>query len=153
MKNILLDQFAIEAIEIKKLNGYENANYLVKSETGKFIFKTYPASDDLLSMVKAENEALIHLHSQTNSPVPVPFVDGSYVKLLKIEGEERICRMLTFIEGDLLGDVPHTKSLFRSLGAFIAKLDLQLQNFTNYTIKARQWKWDIQYLHLNNKYL
>jgi ethanolamine-phosphate phospho-lyase len=45
-----------------------------------------------------------------------------------------------------------TKSLYQSLGRFIAQLDLQLQSF-NKIIKARRWHWDIQYLHLNKKYI
>jgi len=61
--------------------------------------------------------------------------------------------MLSFLDGELLGNVTPTKTLYQSLGRFIAQMDLQLQSFNNSTIKARQWQWDIQYLHLNKKYI
>jgi Ser/Thr protein kinase RdoA (MazF antagonist) len=105
--------------------------------------------------VEAENEALLFLHKTTNKifPKPIVFKDNSLVKIIKIEEKELICRMLSYLEGELLGNVVPTKSLYQSLGKFIAQLDIQLKSFNNKTINARQWQWDIQYLHLNKKYI
>ena len=41
MKELIKTEFGFQNVEIKKLVGYENFNYLVKTERGKFIFKTY----------------------------------------------------------------------------------------------------------------
>ena len=34
--------FGIVPLEIKKLNGYENENYLITAKDARFIFKSYP---------------------------------------------------------------------------------------------------------------
>ncbi len=154
MKKLFQIQFGFNPIEIKKLWGYENSNYLVRTKDIQYIFKTYLKNAETFKLVEAENETLLFLQSPNNNfPKPIKFKDGSLVKILEIEGKERLCRMLSFLEGELLGNVTHTKTLFQSLGRFIAQLDLQLQSFNNKTIKARQWQWDIQYLYLNKKYI
>ena len=155
MKKILQIQFGLIPIEIKKLWGYENSNYLVKAKDKKYVFKTYIKNTETFALVEAENEALLFLHKTNNKifPKPIIFKDNSLVKTIKIEEKELICRMLSYLEGELLGNVTPTKSLYQSLGKFIAQMDIQLQSFNNKTIKARQWQWDIQYLHLNQKYI
>lgn len=155
MKKLIQKQFGFHSIEIKQLWGYDNLNYLIKTNNGNYVFKTYLNNTETITFVEAENEALLYLQSSNNNkyPDPIKFKDGSLIKIIEIEGEERICRMLSFLEGELLGNVIPTKTLFKSLGKFVAKLDVKLQSFNNNTVKARQWQWDIQYIHLNKKYI
>ena len=155
MNRVLQKQFGFNNIEIKKLNGYDNANYLITTENGKYIFKTYLKNAELLALIEAENKALLFLQKSMNHkfPRPIPFTDGSFVKILNINKKETICRMLLFLDGESLANVEHTESLFRSFGIFLARLDKKLIEFSNCTIKARQWEWDIQYLNLNKKYI
>ena len=155
MDKLLRSEFGFHQIEIKKLDGYDNANYLVKTNTTKYIFKTYINSGELLDLVIAENETLLFLQKSDKNkyPKPIQFTDGSYNKILNIDGEKRICRLLSFLDGEFLGDTKPTKKLFQSFGSFLAEIDLNLQKFKNYPIMARQWEWDIQYLDLNKKYI
>lgn len=155
MKKLLQTQFAINPIEIKKLWGYDNSNYLVKTKDIQYVFKTYIKNTETLALVEAENEVLLFLHNtnKNNFPKPIIFKDNSFVKIIKIKEKELIVRMLSFLDGELYGNVTPTKTLFQSLGRFIALLDIQLQSFNNKTIRARRWHWDIQYLHLNKKYI
>ena len=155
IKKILITQYDINPIEIKKLWGYDNSNYLVKTEDRQYVLKLYLKDTDTFELVEAENEALLFLHKTNNKIIPKPiiFKDNSLVKIVKIEEKELICRMLSYLEGEMLGNVEPTKTLYQSLGKFIAQLDIQLQSFNNKTINARQWQWDIQYLHLNKKYI
>ncbi len=155
MNKLLQSEFGFQQIEIEKLNGYDNANYLVKTDDHRFIFKTYKYDDELLDLVEAEIETLLFLQKSDKKkyPKPIQFSDGSYSKILIFDGEKRICRMLTFLNGEFLGDIKSTKKLFQSFGIFLAKTDLKLQKYKNYAIMARQWEWDIQYLDLNKKYI
>ena len=155
MNKLLQKLFGFNQVEIKKLTGYDNSNYLIKTEKGKYIFKTYIKNTESLALVEAENETLLFLQNTGNDklPKPIKYIDGSLIKILKIDGKETICRMLSYLEGSFLGDVKHNKNLFQSLGTFLAQMDIKLQSFNNYTIKARQWEWDIQHLHLNKKYI
>ncbi|MDH5474271.1 MAG: aminotransferase class III-fold pyridoxal phosphate-dependent enzyme [Cyclobacteriaceae bacterium] len=155
MKDSLQGQFEFQIVEIKKLNGYDNANYLIRTSDTKYIFKTYRYTSDSMSLVEAENNTLLSLQNnhQNKLPKPIPFKDGSYVKILKLNGEETICRLLSYLEGKFLGDVTLTPNLLNSLGRFLASLDLNLQTLSSYRIKARVWEWDLQYFNLNKKYI
>ena len=41
MNKLLQKEFGFEQIEIKKLDGYDNSNYFIKTNSNKYIFKTY----------------------------------------------------------------------------------------------------------------
>jgi len=155
MKSILHEQFGINATEVKRLSGLDNANYLVKTKTEHYIFKTYPYSQDTLTLVEAENDALLFLQNegQKGTQMPIPSKNQSYAALVQIDGRECICRMLSYLDGEFLGDVPHNKELIQSLGRFLARLDLKLQSFINYRIQARKLKWDILHLDMSKQYL
>ena len=155
METILLKHFKINATRIKKLSGLDNANYLVETETERYIFKTYLYEKHTLDFVEAENCALLFLHKegQNTIPKPIQLPDGSYTLILNIEGKKYICRMLSYLDGKFLVDVPHTKKMFQSFGKFLAQLDVKLQQFNNCTFEARKLKWDILYLNMSKKYL
>ncbi|MDO7610486.1 MAG: aminoglycoside phosphotransferase family protein, partial [Crocinitomicaceae bacterium] len=84
MKDIIKKEFGILPIQITKLNGYDNINYLIKTEGESFIFKTYPASESNFALLEAESQALLYLQQKSNSktPKPIPFLDESYTKNL-----------------------------------------------------------------------
>ncbi len=155
MNNFLQTEFGFQETEIKKLDGYDNANFLIKTNSDKYIFKTYKSDEGLYDLLKSENDTLLFLQKSDKKkyPKPIQFSDGSYIKNHTIDGEKRICRMLSYIDGTFFGDVEPTKVLFQSFGIFLAEIDLKLQKHTNFTIMARQWEWDIQYLDLNKKFL
>ena len=61
MNSLLEKAFSFQIIETKKLNGYENENYLIKTVDNQYIFKKYPYSEDLKSLIKDENKILLFL--------------------------------------------------------------------------------------------
>jgi Ser/Thr protein kinase RdoA (MazF antagonist) len=149
LKTLIQDHFNLSSLEIKRLPGYENCNYLIKSSLSKTIFKTYNYNKELLLILEAENETLLYLQEKNAKkfPKPIPFASGEYLKVLDIKGDATICRMLSFLDGDFLGDQKITPELCSSFGVFLAEMDLKLQNFSSQTLKARQWEWDLQYFH------
>ncbi|MFP4844216.1 aminotransferase class III-fold pyridoxal phosphate-dependent enzyme [Winogradskyella sp. PE311] len=153
MIDTISNWFNFNITELKKLNGYDNVNYLLKTDKTKYIFKTYTFSEDLMALIEAENEVLNALKNNNNFPKPIAFKDGDFIKVTDIDNTKTICRLLTFLDGDFLGDVTHTHSLVQSIGEFTAQMDLQLLKLNNYILKARQWEWDLQYLQLNKKHI
>ena len=155
MKELLETEFELYSPEIKRINGYDNVNYVIKDKLTSYIFKTYAYDKELLAVLQAENEVLLHLQGDSDDkfPQPIRFRDGSFIKMIVIDGKKTICRMLSFLDGDFLGDQKYTIALVRSLGNFLAEMDLRLKQLDNHILKARQWEWDLQYLHLNKKYL
>jgi ethanolamine-phosphate phospho-lyase len=153
MLNTITSWFNFDIISLKKLNGYDNVNYRLTTETTKYIFKTYTFTEDLLALVEAENSILQTLKKDQSFPEPIRFATGNFLKITTLNGVKTICRLLTFLEGTFLGDATHTPELAASIGSFTAQMDLQLLDINNYVLKARQWEWDLQYLHLNKTYI
>ncbi len=155
VNNFIKKEFGLQVADYKQLDGYDNLNYRISTSDSSYIYKTYKYSEVSYDMVKAENDTLLFLQSDFKNkvPKPIPFKDGSYLGAFSIKEQPSICRMLSFLEGDFLGDVSHTVQLIESLGAFLAELDLKLKEFKNYTIQSRQWEWDLQYFDLNRKYI
>ena len=58
MLNTIKSWFNFEIVDLKKLNGYENINYLLKTDSAKFIFKTYVYSEAMMALIEAENNVL-----------------------------------------------------------------------------------------------
>ncbi len=150
-KRILEEFYGLNEIKITKLDGYDNQNFKVNSDKGKFIFKTYKTLPDLQELIEGENQTLLHLNQDNENifPKPIPNLDGSF---LNFENGV-ISRLLSFVDGAFLGDVTHTPDLFLSFGEFLAKMDTQLLNFRNSAIKARILNWDLKNLDLNQKYI
>mgnify|MGYP004004921201 FL=1 len=121
MNQLIEKAYNIKIIEIKKLNGYENENYLIKTINNKFIFKKYPYSSELESIIHAENETLLFLSQNNNQfPNPINTAEGLFLKVYEIDGEKFICRMLSFLEGEMLGSIKNNKEIFESFGFFCA---------------------------------
>ncbi len=155
MERLLQNLFDLSISEIKKLDGYDNANYLLKAGDERYIFKTYPFDQELLEIIRAETAVLNKIQEGHSGefPRPIPFENGEFVQVHSVKGSAQICRLLSFVDGQFLGDLNNQPEHARSLGTFLAKLDLALAPLNVTVFKARQWEWDLQYLQLNKKYL
>jgi 4-aminobutyrate aminotransferase-like enzyme/aminoglycoside phosphotransferase (APT) family kinase protein len=151
LKALLKEEFGFENPKIKLLTGYFNLNYLITHHEEKFILKTYRFDPENWDVLQAENEVLLQLADQkiAGIPRPIHFSDGKYLLQRQLEGKTSIIRMLSYLEGEFLGSVPASKATYKSLGSFVAKLNLGLSTCKNYVLRSRQLDWDIQYLHLN----
>jgi 4-aminobutyrate aminotransferase-like enzyme len=155
MEHLLAKNYNFINPKIKKLVGYDSDNYLVKSNSGKFMWKVCPNEKNKIDFAKAENEVLLHLQKNENNKFPAPIKNNSdgFLTSFKVENSAKTARLLTFLEGDFLGDAEHSLELFESFGTFLAEMDLNLKDFQNYVITARQNKWDLQHFLLNEKYV
>lgn len=155
MINQLFKNYNLKNPKLKKLVGYDSENYLVENGSEKFILKIIPNEKNKVDFAHAENEVLLHLQKNKNNKFPVPVKNNNDELLTYFESENSIktTRLLTFLEGEFLGDAEHTLQLFKSFGNFLAETDLELKDFQSYTIAARQNKWDLQHFLLNEKYI
>ena len=156
IETLITEYFGLENFQLKKIVGYDNANYRIKTTEANYILKTYLEDAELLEIIAAENESLLHLQTTDQAsayPQPIPFLDGAYIKTLVIDGKRAIVRMLSYLEGAFLGDQLMTAGAVAAVGRFLAHLDLSLQPVRSAVYQARQWEWDLQYLPLCKKYL
>jgi 4-aminobutyrate aminotransferase-like enzyme len=151
---ILRSEFGLSNISLRVLDGYANANYLVSSAQGKYIFKSY-FDVKLQETVEAENRLLLHLKSKgvTEIPEPIAFLDTSFSKVFELEGQHLLCRLLTFVDGIFLGDLELNDTLVGSLGSYVATLDKALMDFDHVAFRAKKSSWDLQYVLQNKKYI
>ncbi|WP_203258404.1 aminotransferase class III-fold pyridoxal phosphate-dependent enzyme [Hyunsoonleella ulvae] len=155
LKQYIQEVFGITVTQAKQLDGYDNSNYLIVADNTNYIFKTYGYTTALFDLVQAENEALLHVAKSLNtkSPQPLKAKNGAYATRMPAENGDKICRLLTYVDGSFLGDVTHTEPLITAFGTFLAKLDVELQLVNNYTIQSRSWPWDIKCFELNKAYM
>jgi 4-aminobutyrate aminotransferase-like enzyme/Ser/Thr protein kinase RdoA (MazF antagonist) len=134
----------------RKLNGYDNANYLIESGEGKYVFKTYPFSEATLDLVEAETGVLLALQPdfEERIPKPLPLAGGAFVQTVQWEGKRLIVRLLSFLEGEFMGGILPSAADYRALGGFLAELDLGLMTQKSYVLQARKWEWHLAYPEL-----
>lgn len=96
-----------EINSITQLGGYENLNYLIKTNTSKYILKTYLYNEDTYDLLTEENRILTHLQNfkDTETPHPIKFNNNETLLIININNEQRICRLLSYIEGQFLGEM------------------------------------------------
>ncbi len=155
MELLLTNNYYLINPKIQKLVGYDSENYLVENGSEKFIAKVIPNEKNKVDFAQAENEVLVHIQKNANNkfPAPVKNKNDEFLTAFESENSSKTARLLTFIEGEFLAKTKHTTQLFESFGKFLAEMDLDLKDSQNYTIAARQNKWDLQYFLQNEKYI
>jgi ethanolamine-phosphate phospho-lyase len=153
MQSVLHEHFGIQSSVITKLAGYDNENFLVETGDSKYILKTY--QQPLFDLLAAESDVLVQLNQSSPGlyPAAIPDHQGHAVWQFEKKGKKSIGRLLSYLEGQFFAEAAHTPALFRSLGAFLANMDIQLQGVRNYVIQSRQFHWDLQHLMLTEPYV
>ena len=148
--------YGLNIKSLKKLNGYDNENYLLDSHEGKkFILKKYPFSKNNISLISSENDCLIHLNKNSNNSYPEPIFSrgNKYLEIIGSKNDKYIIRVLSYLKGKFLGEIKVNDDTLSSIGEIVGKLTKHLKNYSNDSISSRKWEWDIQYLDLNKKFL
>jgi ethanolamine-phosphate phospho-lyase len=142
--------FGITIYEIKSLDGdinYSNKKYRITDNSGrKYVLKIFP---DKKEWILAEEESIVldKIGQKLSFKVPqnIKLPDGQM--FFEYEGDK--AKLLDFIDGDFIADVPHSEKLLVSLGEKIAELDVSLQNIESPIFASRILFWDIQHTHLS----
>ncbi|RLD84181.1 MAG: aminotransferase class III [Bacteroidetes bacterium] len=143
ISELLKSQFNINNAQISKLNGYANINYLVQDAQRKYVLKEYRYEPRLLEFINAENKLLDTLSEQLPGYFQTPVKANNNTFIVEGLQEGKIYRLLYYIEGALFAETKHSKELFESFGAILAKMDKTLQKLHSPAIEARRYEWDI----------
>ncbi len=150
IEQILNDFFQINPVKIKALNAYANANYLIETKSKKYILKEYIYEHDLFEFLQAESNILQSLSEKLPAYFQKVFPNKNNQVVFQID--DKMYRLISYLEGDLLVKVTHSKDLLENFGEILAKADLVLQKLNLPVIKARQYEWDILQIDLSKKY-
>ena len=130
------------------LDSERDCNYRLKTETDAgWILKIVNASEP-----KVESEfqtALLHHLAKANAELTVPFLKPSLsgdvlASTVAIGGEKHALRLVGWLPGTPLAQVPRTFNLMRNLGRSIGELDYALQGFIH-PGALRELDWDLRH--------
>nr|XP_026498142.1 hydroxylysine kinase [Vanessa tameamea] len=147
--------YGISVLELIELNGYDDKNYkltedpnmknplITNHSANGYVLKIMNSIDSQnLSVVEAQNEIMNFLSTRSVScPKPIRNVFGHLHSVESISGKQHVVRLLEYIPGELLKDVPRSEALFYQLGEFVANLDNKLQNFNHSGLVSREHIW------------
>ncbi len=150
IESILAKEYNLSQASISPMEGYESINYKVLSKEGTFVLKQYNNKPKIAKEILAEDEVLSHLQEleQYHFPLRISTKEGNPY----FETGDQLYRLLTFIEGEFLGEVSHTPALLFSLGEFLGRIDLRLLEQDVEIYKAKELVWDLKHFRKNYKY-
>jgi len=144
MEAFLNEHYGLSGCTFKKLVGYISTNYRVDCSQGTYLLKVYPYSESELVQLEAEIamiKCLDHLDRQSVS-TPIPNQQGHDLTIT----EDKIYRLMSFVEGQFLSEASPSPALYESLGRFMGKVDQKLEGFRDIAIESRSLDWDLNNL-------
>ncbi|XP_075986078.1 hydroxylysine kinase isoform X2 [Anticarsia gemmatalis] len=158
--------YGISALELIELNGYDDKNFKIvedpnvknplittPSEHG-YVLKIMNSIDSKdVAVVEAQNEIMNFLAARSvTCPKPIRNVYGHLYSIETIDGRQHAVRLLNYVPGDLLQDVPKSEALLYQLGEFAANIDTKLQNFNHSGLASREHMWMLTKVPLLDKF-
>ncbi len=125
---IAREHYGLEG-EISSFVSYEDQNALINTPKGKFVIKIANKRWDL-EFVKTQAEVLEHLKNVVPDmafPSVVPSLKGE--KIIFFDGFA--VRILTFLEGDILGNMKRSPELYRDIGCFMGQFSNAMRGFSH----------------------
>jgi ethanolamine-phosphate phospho-lyase len=137
--------FKIKITDFRPLDGdvnYSNIKYaLHAADHKKYILKIFPDKDELI-LAKEESRVLNRIGNGLGIKIPqtIPTPNDE----LFFQHQKGEAKLLDYIDGDFIAEVPHTPQLLFSLGEKIAELTIALQKIESPIFASRKLFWDLQ---------
>jgi Ser/Thr protein kinase RdoA (MazF antagonist) len=128
--------------EISSLVSFEDQNALIQTSKGKFVIKV-SNKRWALDFVKMQTDVFEYLKNAAPNlmfPSVVPSLNGE--KITFVDGFA--VRFLTFLEGNILGDMKRSPELYRDLGCFLGQFSNAMTGFSHPGMEGSDplWKLD-----------
>jgi hydroxylysine kinase len=145
IRQIALELYGLSG-DFKSLKSDQDQNYLIQTKNGENYVIKLSNQDVDPGVIDFQLKALAHIKEQ-DPTLPVPRVlstkKGTFSGIAKnYDGTEHIVHVLTYLPGITLDGVKQTKTLWKSRGAILARLDISLQGFFHPHAR-HQLLWDI----------
>lgn len=130
--------FGLSPHTISKMDGYGSQNYRVETPEQTYVLKYYTSQEDK-ALVEAEEAMVLAASSGVNPMLPVserPLIGAG----------DGFARLLPYLDGQFLNQVPLSETLLASFGLIIAQLHSSLDQIRNPVIEARRIPWDLKYV-------
>lgn len=155
--NLALRLYGITIAHKTEMKAYDDRNYFITADTRfknpiinqgcphGYVLKVLNALDSQkLAFIDAQTKLLKFVADQGIScPRPVPNVYGKNYSLEPIRGNEHVIRLLEFIPGKILDEVPFTDNLFYQAGVFVGNFDRVVSKFDHDGYKEHKSIWHL----------
>jgi len=147
-----------ETLDVSPLVSERDQNFLLTNKKSKkFVLKIANAAESA-EVLDFQNQAMNHMAKQDPS-LPLPRVclslDKQQIHRLELNGNEHFVRVVTYLSGRLLDDLPKDRrdqNLMVSMGQFLGRLDRGLSNFFH-PAAGHALLWDLQQTPNLHQYL
>ncbi len=127
---------------LTEMVAYEDLNFRLDTRNGKKLLVKITMNPEERDFVLSQNKVLLNL-SGSITPKPFPTKNGKYHVEITISGLSHPLRVLSFIEGDFLGEVEPDKVFFSNFGNVLGQLDKELEPMANPVLKCHSHEWDL----------
>ena len=145
VRNLLLEKYGVDG-ELKELVSERDQNLRVTTSSGeRYVLKIANAAEDAL-VTDFQISALLHIQSadfEVRAPEIVRTVDGNVATEI-VDGDTRyVVRLVTYLPGIPVSDVPSSIELASSMGGHLAHLDVAFRDF-EHAGDRQVLLWDMQ---------
>jgi 4-aminobutyrate aminotransferase-like enzyme/Ser/Thr protein kinase RdoA (MazF antagonist) len=145
IRQIALDLYDLSG-DFKLLESERDQNYHIQAKNGENYVLKLSNQDENPGVIDFQIKALTHIKEQ-DPALKVPRVlstkEGTFSGMAKSsDGTEHIVHVLTYLPGITLAEVKQTKTLWKNMGAFLARLNISLRSFFHPHAR-HQLLWDI----------
>ncbi|MGB1204112.1 MAG: aminotransferase class III-fold pyridoxal phosphate-dependent enzyme [Chitinophagales bacterium] len=131
----------------KKLVAYEDFNFRLSAKNGRTYVLKISTDTSSFPYLKPQNKILQHLakskKNKTIYPQIIPSKNNKYIVSLRKEGKKLKMRLLSYLEGECIGNISPNNELLKNFGSFLAKLDKKLYSLNISQLEARHYAWDL----------
>ena len=147
LQTIAEDEFGICG-SLSLLVSERDQNARITDDHGRSYVLKVANSGDEKSFLHMQNKMMLHLARHAPDigvPRPVKSINGTGQTLVPVSGEngEYIVRLLTFLEGQLLSQVPNSAALNASLGRFMGNVSQGLSGFDHPAARRPGFLWNL----------
>jgi len=147
--------YGLEPVSCVEFNSYDDRNYFMvvdkehknpniqQLNSPGYVLKVTNSQDSKdPDFTDAQNLMILHMAEELPVPVPIKDLDGNYKSLQDINGQSHIVRLLKYIPGKILYDIPDwTTNHFYQCGELAARMDKILSTFDHPAYKSRSSIW------------
>lgn len=151
MISILKDNYGLKNCTVTPMEGYDSVNFKVSANNKNFVLKQYNHKAETLALLAAEDRVAVAL-----DPIATLNFPKSIVNLRKRSFtivDDRIYRLLPYLEGDFIAIIAKDKKLMVSFGTALATMDKTLLGHYDTIFAAKETVWDLKYFKKNIDYL
>lgn len=139
--------FGLEGV-FKPLNSERDQNFRIQTGDGDYVFKISNAKEDPAA-IDFQTQSLLHI-ARSDPSLPIPQViltrdNNPQAFMTSADGTRHLVRVLSYLPGTILTEVPRSRPLFKDVGAVIAQSGVALRGFFH-PAAGYDLLWDLRHL-------